>query len=143
MAVTLTLSNHYKYQLMKKLVDLSVDTLIIILMNNTFAFAKDTDATLALVTADQLDTLHGYTQNDKTLANLVLVEDDTNDKGKMTCDDLSWTASDGSIGATGAAIIYDDTTSDDTVIGCIDFGTDYTISSGSKFGITDIEIDIT
>jgi hypothetical protein len=107
MAITLTLSNHYKYQLMKKLIDLSADTLKIILMNNTFAFDKDAHATLANIAADQLATLHGYTQNDKALANLVLSEDDVNDKGKMVCDDVSWTASGGAIGPTGAAVILD------------------------------------
>jgi len=140
MAVTLTLSNHYKYQLMKKTIDLSADTLKIILMNDSFAFDKDAHATLSDVTSDQLSTANGYTQDDKTLANLSLSEDDTNDQGKMTCDDVSWTASGGSIGPTGAAIIYDDTTGDDTVIGCIDFGTDYTISDGSNFEIQNIEI---
>jgi len=143
MAITLTVSNHFKYQLMDKQVDLSADTLKIILMNNTFAFDKDDDATLANVTADQLETGNGYTQNDETLANLVLAEDDTNDKGKMTCDDVTWTASGGSIGPTGAAIIYDNTTDDDTVIGCIDFGTDYTIGDGTSFSIKSIEIDVT
>lgn len=141
MAVALTVSNHYKYQLAKKLIDLSTDTLKIILMNITFAFDKDTHATLADVTADQLATGFGYTQNDKTLAGGALVEDDANDKGTYTCDDPVWTASGGSIGPTGAAIIYDDTTGDDTVIGCIDFGTDYTVPDGTNFSIQNIEID--
>lgn len=141
MAVALTVSNHYKYQLAKKLIDLSTDTLKIILMNTTFAFDKDTHATLADVTADQLATGFGYTQNDKTLAGGALVEDDANDKGTYTCDDPVWTASGGSIGPTGAAIIYDDTTGDDTVIGCIDFGTDYTVPDGTNFSIQNIEID--
>lgn len=141
MAITLTVSNHYKYQLAKKLIDLSTDTLKIILMNTTFAFDKDAHATLADVTADQLATDNGYTQNDKTLAGGALAEDDVNDKGAYTCDDPVWTASGGSIGPTGAAIVYDDTTADDTVIGCIDFGTDYTIVDGTNFSIQDIQID--
>jgi len=142
MAVTLTLSNHFKYQLADGKVDLSADTLKIILMNDTFSFDKDAHADLSNVTADQLSTANGYTQNDKTLANLSLTEDDTNDKAAFTCDDVSWTASGGSIGPTGAAVIYDDTTSDDTVIGCIDFGTDYTIQDGGTLQIKDIAIDI-
>lgn len=107
MAITLTLSNHYKYQLMKKRIDLSADTLIMILMNNTFAFDEDAHATLADIAADQLATSNGYTQNAKELANKVLTEDDVNDKGKMVCDDVSWTASGGSFGPTGAAVILD------------------------------------
>ena len=143
MAVVLTLSNHYKYMLMDGKIDLSADTLKIILMNNTFAFDKDADATLADVTADQLATEFGYTQDDKTLTTLVLAEDDANDKGNFSCDDPSWTAAGGSIGPTGSAIIYDDTTADDTVIGCIDYGVDYTIPDASAFVIKDIEIDTT
>jgi hypothetical protein len=142
MAITATASNHFKYQLAKKAVDLSADTIKIILMNTTFSFNKDSHATLADVTADQLATGNGYTQDDKTLANLSLAEDDTGDKAKMTCDDVTWTASGGAIGPTGAAILYDDTTSDDTVIGCIDFGTDYTVPDGSSLTLQDIEIDI-
>ena len=202
MAITLTLSNHYHYQLMKKAIDLSADVLKIILMSDIFVFDKDAHATLADITEatwaastayslddivisttpnghkykvttagtsgssepawptgtgetvndetvvwteigadDQLPTLHGYTQNNKTLDNKVLSEDDVNDKGKMICDDVSWTASGGSIGPTGAAIIYDATTADDTVIGCVDYGTDYTIPDGSIFQLKNIEID--
>lgn len=114
MAITLTLGNHYKYQLMKKRIDLSADTLIMILMNNTFAFDKDAHATLANIAADQLATANGYTQNAKELANKVLTEDDANDKGKMVCDDVSWTASSGSIGPTGAAVVLDFSAIDST-----------------------------
>lgn len=142
MAVTLTVSNHAKYQFAKKQIDLSADTLKIILMNNTFAFDKDAHATLANVTADQLSTGNGYVQNDETLTTLVLAEDDSNDRGVMSCDDVLWTASGGSIGPSGAACIYDDTTSDDTIIGCIDFGTDYTVTDGNQFQITDILITL-
>jgi len=140
MAVVCTLSNHYKYQKAKKLIDLSSDSLKIILMNTTFAFDKDADATLADVTSDQLATNYGYTQNNKELANVVLTEDDANDRAIMTCDDPSWTANGGSIGPTGSAIIIDDDTADDTVVGCIDFGTDYTVPDGYSFPIKDIEI---
>jgi len=114
MAVTLTLSNHYKYQLMRKQINLSADDLKIILMNNTFTFDKDAHATLADVTADQLATSNGYTQNDKTLTGMVLTEDDVNDKGHFVCDDPSWTAAGGDIGPTGASLILDFSSLDDT-----------------------------
>ena len=129
MAITLTLSNHYKYQLMKKKIDLSVDTLVMILMNNTYAFDKDADATLANIAADQLSTGNGYTQNAKELANLSLSEDDANDKGTMICDDVSWTASGGSIGATGAAVLLDFSALDDTEFFTTE--TDRTFTGGS------------
>jgi hypothetical protein len=114
MAVVLTLSNHYKYQLMDGKIDLSADDLKVILMNNTFAFDKDAHATLANIDADQLATANGYTKNDETLTTPVLTEDDANDKGHFACDDPSWTASGGSIGPTGAACIVDFSSISDT-----------------------------
>lgn len=142
MAITCTLSNHYKFQVLSGVIDFDADTLKIILMNTTFAFDKDAHATLADVTADQLATGYGYTQNDKTLANASVTEDDVNDRGKVTFDDVTWTASGGDIGPSGAAIIYDDTAADDTVVGCIDFGTDYTIPDGSSFQLQNLEVAI-
>lgn len=141
MAVTATLSNHFKYQKNVGNINFSSDTIKIILMNDSFAFNKDTHATLADVTANQLATEYGYTQNDETLANVSVSEDDTNDKCTVTWDDPSWTASGGSIGPTGSCCLIDDTTADDTVIGCIDFGTDYTIPNGTTFSIQNIQVD--
>lgn len=139
MAVVITVSNHWKYQLGKGAVDVSADTFKIILMNTTFAFDKDAHATLADVIgspSDELDTGSGYTQQNKELSGGSWAENDTSDKGIRTFDNVSWTASGGDIGPTGCAIIYDDTSSDDTVVGCIDFGVDYTIPDGSSFQIT-------
>jgi hypothetical protein len=139
MAITVTLSNHWKYQLGKKLVDISGDDFKIILMNDSFAFDKDAHATLADVIASpshELATANGYTQQDKALSGGTWAENDTDDKGIRTFDNVSWTASTGSIGPTGSAVIYDDTTADKTVVGCIDYGTDYTIPDGASFQIT-------
>lgn len=143
MAIIATLSNHYKAELLKGSIDLDGDTLKIILMNTTFTFDKDAHATLADVTADQLATQFGYTQNDKALTTVVIAEDDTNDRGQMTCDNVTWTAAGGDIGPSGSAIIYDDTTADDTVIGCIDFGTDYTIPDASSLQLQSIIVNAT
>jgi hypothetical protein len=133
MAVTVTVSNHFKYQKDKKLIDMSSDVFKVILMNSSFAFDKDAHAVLADVTASQLSTGYGYTQNAKELENPVTTEDDANDCAKTVWDDVVWTAAGGDIGPTGSAIIYDDTTSDDTIFCCIDFGTDYTIPDTASF----------
>lgn len=145
MAITETLSNHWKYQLGKKMVDVSADTFKIILMNDSFAFDKDAHATLADVIASpsaELATGYGYTRQNKALSSGSWAEDDTNDKGIRTFDNVSWTASGGSIGPTGSAVIYDDTTADKTVVGCIDYGTDYTIPDGASLQITAPAISI-
>lgn len=145
MAVVATLSNHFKFQLASGNIDFDSDSFKIILMDTAFAFDKDTHATLALVSANEISTANGYTQQTKVLANVVVTEDDTSDQASITWDDPTWTASGGDLGgeASGAAIIYDDTSGDDTVVGCIDFGTDYTIPDGSSLKIENIEVDLT
>jgi len=45
MAVTCTLSNHYKYAKAKKLIDLSADSIKACLMRSGFVFDKDVHAT--------------------------------------------------------------------------------------------------
>ena len=144
MAVIATLSNHWKYQLGKKLIDISIDTFKIILMNADFAFAKDAHATLADVISSpsaELATGFGYTQQNKELAGGSWAENDTDDKGIRTFDTITWTASGGSIGPTGSAIIYDASTEvaspfeSPAVVGCIDFGVDYTIPDGTSLQI--------
>jgi hypothetical protein len=147
MAITATVSNHAKYQIGKKLVDFSADSFTIILMDSAFTFDKDTHATLADVTANQLATLNGYTQDAKALTTLSWSEDDANDKGAFTCDDVTWTATAADdatgIGPTGSYCIIDTTTADSTVICCVDFGTDYTVASGSSIQIQNIAISLT
>ena len=146
MAIISTLSNHFKYQLLKKAIDVSADTFKVILVNTTFAFDKDAHATLADVIGSpspELATANGYTQQNKALSGGTLTEDDTGDKVYRTFDNVTWTASGGAIGPTGAAIVYDDTTADKTVVGCIDFGTDYTIPDGSSFQLQAIKIENT
>lgn len=141
MAVVTTVSNHFAYRLGVGNVNFSSDTFVVILMNTTFAFDKDSHATLSDVTSDQLATGYGYTQNSKTLTGVSVTEDDTNDGLVVTWDDPTWTASGGTIGPSGAAIVYDDTTSDDTVVMCIDFGADVSAADGINLVLQDIEFN--
>jgi len=213
MAVTATLSNHYKYQLGKKQIDLSADSIIVCLMREGFVFNKDnyekkinfktnsgaisiifsvaktitrstgsfiadgfvignkitTDAALnpgpftitsvtqyvitvseavvdegpvtkVVTSDDELGTAYGYTQYAKALINQALTENDATDRAEMTCDDPVWTASGGTIGPSPGALLIDDTTSDKTVIGYIDFGADQQAGSGQNLKIENIEI---
>ena len=139
MAFTADTSNHYKYVLLNAV---SGHTFRAILMNTTFTFDRDAHATLADVTSDQIATNYGYTQDNKALASVSVTEDDTNDQAQLSCDDVTWVASGGDIGPFGAMIIYDDTDTNDAVVGCIDFGTDYTIVDGSSWTGQNLFINI-
>lgn len=147
MPVVSTLSNHFKFQLASGNIDFDAHTFKIILMDDTFAFDKDAHATLADISASEIPTGNGYTQQNKTLANVSVTEDDANDKAAVAWDDVTWTASGGDLGGAGqkigSAVIYDDDAADDTVIGCIDFGTDYTIPDSSSLQIQNIKVDLT
>jgi len=142
MAVVTTVPNHYKYLLKTKQIDESSDTYKIILMNTTFAFNKDAHALLADVTADQIATNYGYTQDSKTLADVAVTENDSTDKATTVWSDVTWTASSGAIGPVGAAIIYNDTVTGDPIACCIDFGADFTTPDGFLFKIQAPELDI-
>ena len=102
-------SNHFKFQKQAGNINLVSDTIKVILMDTTFAFDKDTHATLSSVTDHQLSTANGYTQNDSTLVVDTHTEDDSVDKAIMIYDDAAWTASGGSIGPTGSACIINET----------------------------------
>jgi len=142
MPVVTTVSNHAKYQIVAGNIDFSSDVFKAILLNTTFAFDKDSHATLADVSSSQISNGNGYTQNDKTLTGVSILENDTDDKAIISWSDPTWTASGGSIGPFGAMIIYDDTTADDAVVFCVDFGVDYTIPDTGGFEPQGIEIQV-
>ncbi|RLC74171.1 MAG: hypothetical protein DRI61_17130 [Chloroflexi bacterium] len=136
-------SNHFKYMLVKGDIDFDTDTVKCALMASGFTFDKDAHATWADVSADELAEGNGYTSGGNTLTLSSIAEDDTNDRAEVTYNDTEWIASGGNIGPTPGAILYDDTTADDTVIGYIDFGGDKTAQDGQKLIIKNIRIRIT
>jgi len=141
-----TMANKLKYLLAKKVIDFASDTFKIILMDTGFVFDKDTHHGYANVSAYELATGNGYTQNTKTLAGVTVTEDDTDDRCEITWDDVQWTASGGSIGPTPGAIIFDDTVTTptaDPVIGYIDFGGEQTQADGGVATIASVEVRIT
>jgi len=90
---------------------------------------------------NQLPTGGGYTQNDKVLANVSVAEDDVNDRGRVTWDDVQWDASGDTIGPTGSALLYDDTSADKTIVGCMDFIIDYTVTDGNSLQLQNIALN--
>ena len=137
MAVVRTLSNHFKYQTMAKNIDFDADEFRVILMKDTFTFDEDTHATYLNVSGEEIGNGLGYTSRGIELLSGELTEDDTNNRGNMVWgNNPTWIASGGSIGPAGAAVVFDETSSDDTVVGCIDFGADYTATDGTSLQIS-------
>jgi hypothetical protein len=139
-------SNHFKFQLMNGNINLISDTLMVILMGETFVFDVDTHATLADVTANQLPTWNGYSQNYHTFPSLTLTENDTDNKGICTCADLSIFINDKNddtgIGPIGSYLIVDTTTSDNTIIASVDFIPQFTLYNGNVLKLRNITLDL-
>ena len=153
MAVTRTLSNEFKFELGKGSInfgDTGAGAFRVVLMNNTFTFDRDTHGTYEDIKADELDTGNGYTKLDKALvADSAWAQDDVNNKGAISWDNVTWTADAGSIGPTGAAVVlqYDaggtETGDNSLIVGCIDFGEDITVTDGVSFQLQNMGFDLT
>ena len=142
MAVETINSNHYRYQLATGNIDFSTDVFKMILMGTGFVFDKDAHPDLASVTANQIASGNGYAQNDITLADGSFTEDDTGDRFSATWDDVTVTASGGAIESFIGVIVYDDTTSDDTVIFYTDLDTTVALTDGLSFIANTISVQI-
>ena len=92
-----------------------------------------TTKALAESGATQIATANGYTQDTKTLAS-VAVTTITTDDGKFDADDVTWTASGGSI-AAAFAMVYNDTDTDDPPVFRVDFDGTITATTGVPFVI--------
>jgi hypothetical protein len=130
-----TFSNEYFERNAAGEMDWSADIIGVILMQNLFAFDPDTHNLLADVTASQLATGNGYTQDTKQLSNVVLTRDDANNRLQIDADNVIWTASGGTIGPTPGAIFYNKTSADKFVIGYDEFSTTRSASTGSVLQI--------
>jgi hypothetical protein len=114
----------------------------IILMNTGFTFDPDAHHNYADVSANELATGNGYTQNTKELANPVLTEDDTNNRATLVFDDATWTASGGPIGPTAGAIIFMESETDDPIVKWIEPASELTSVDGAPLIINGIGITL-
>lgn len=140
-----TVSNKVKYLLAKKVIDFSADSFKIILMASGFTFNKDTHHAYADISASELATGYGYTQNTKVLTGVTVTEDDTDDRCEVTWSNPTWTASGGAIGPTPGATVFDNTVTTPTanpILGYIDFGGDQTQADGGVATIANVEFRI-
>lgn len=133
MAVTITLYNHTA-QLFASGTLVAADTYKVKLYSALTPSAAHT--TLAGVDAAGTEATAGtgYTAGGQALANVAITTVTTND-AKFDADDLTWTASGGSIAASHA-VIYNDTDANDPPVAYIDFGATETAGSGTNFVIT-------
>jgi len=98
------------------------------------------ESNITVTSNDELAAGYGYAADTKVLTGQAVAEDDTNDRSEMTCDSITWNASGGSIGPTPGAILYSDTSSDDTIIGYLNFDGDQTVPDSSAFTLSNVKV---
>lgn len=114
--------------------DLDADTLVVALSNTdpTAGTNVVSDGNGVLANISQIS----YTNlSSRTLANVTSTQ--TSGTYKLSADDLTLTASGGSVAAFRYIVIYDDTVTSpaDPVIGYYDYGTSLTLNDGDTFTI--------
>ena len=130
MAVTISLYNHTA-QLFASGANLAADTYKVKLYASATFNAANT--TLASITGTEATTGTGYTAGGQTLAGVAVTTVTTND-AKFDANDVTWTASGGSITAA-YAVIYNDTDANDPPIAFIDFDGSQSAGDGTDFKI--------
>jgi hypothetical protein len=142
MAATYTISNAFKVALLNKEIDINSDSFKLALMNPAFSFNPDSQANWADISSSEISSGNGYSTGGITLISGELVQDNDNNQGVMTWQNNVILGSGGQIADTGAAVIYDDSHVDDKIMGCIDFGADYTILDGMSLKFQSIVLKL-
>lgn len=135
MAVTISRYNHTLKKLLNKEVDYTA--LKLMLLNDDAAF-NASHTTLAgpagSANANQVSG-NGWTAGGETLGSVAITIVDT-DGAMLDANDVSVEASGGAIGPAYAAVIYDDTDSNDAPLWFIDLGGAQTAGVGTEFKVT-------
>ena len=107
--------------------NLGSDTLKVLLTNTAPSLSNTQKSDIS----GELSTANGYTAGGAT----VTVTSSAQSSGLYTliASDVTWTATGGSIGPFRYAVFYNDTASNDELIGYLDYGYSVTVASGQTF----------
>ena len=122
MAITQAMCTSFKEDLFNKLQDLDSDTIKIALYTSSASLGA---ATTAYTTSNEVSGT-GYTAGGETLAGSTVATSGTT--AYVDFDNPEWT---GATFTARGALIYNDTTAGDNSIAVLDFGGDFTVSSGT------------
>lgn len=115
--------------LAEKVHNLGSDTLKVMLTNTAPVATNTTKANLTEITAG-----NGYTAGGNTAS--VTSSAQTSGTYKLVLGDpATWTASGGSIGPFQYAVLYNDTATNDELIGWWDYGSAVTLADGESFAV--------
>jgi len=110
--------------------NLGSDTLKVLLTNTAPSLSNTQKSDIS----GELSTANGYTAGGAT----VTITSSAQSSGLYTliASDVTWTASGGSIGPFRYAVFYNDTATNDELIGWLDYGYLVTVASGQTFTLS-------
>jgi hypothetical protein len=115
----------------------------VITVTDTTGLVEESAGNLVMIQADdEIPTGNGYSQNGVLLTGQTVTEDDANDRVEMSCNNIDFAASAGFVGPSPGAVLYDDTVTEKTIFGYLDFGGDQTIASGNMLRLQNVRIRI-
>jgi len=123
MAITQAMCTSFKEDLFQKEQDLDSDTIKIALYTSSASLGA---ATTAYTTSGEVASGNGYTTGGETLTNPVIGTSGTT--AYVDFDNPEWTSASFT---TAGALIYNDTTAGNNAIAVLNFGGDFTVTSGT------------
>ena len=122
---------------------ISTVTAGVITVTDTTGLVQESAGNMVTIQADdELITGNGYSQNGTILTGQAVSEDDANDRAQMICNNIDFSASGGPVGPSPGAVLYDNSVTEKTIIGYLDFGGDQTIADGNKLRLQNVRIRI-
>lgn len=118
--------NRLKYNWMAKVVDMSGDTINVMLLTSSHSFNADHNVK-ADISANEISGT-GYSANGVVLGSKTITQDDTNDRAVFDGADVQWTTA---TFTARHAVLFDDTVASDPLLCSIDFGTDKSVTGGT------------
>ena len=123
MAITQAMCTSFKEDLFQKEQDMDSDTIKIALYTSSASLDA---ATTAYTTSGEVASGNGYTTGGETLTNAVIGTSGTT--AYVDFDNPEWTSASFT---TAGALIYNDTTAGNNAIAVLNFGGDFTVTSGT------------
>ena len=123
MAITQAMCTSFKEDLFQKEQDLDSDTIRIALYTSSASLGA---GTTAYTTSGEVASGNGYTTGGETLTNPVIGTSGTT--AYVDFDNPEWTSASFT---TAGALIYNDTTAGNNAIAVLNFGGDFTVTSGT------------
>lgn len=141
MAITKTVSNKVKYELGLATINFSTHTFKAMLMDTSFTYNQDSHNQVSDISSDEITSAGGYAR--ATLAvKTAWNQNNTDNKGIVEWNDVSFTASGASFDDFVAVIIFDDTHANDVIIGCIALGQTLSVADGNSFQLQNIGFEL-